>query len=600
MRLPHTLPFREFRLAAAWAAAGLFWGCPDFAVAQRAAVEAPHGMVTSVHFAASEAGVSILKKGGNAVDAAVATGMALAVVYPYAGNLGGGGFMMVHLADGQNVAIDYREAAPAAGSHDMYLGPGGKPIRGLGSSTFGWRASGVPGTVSGFALAFRKYGSGRVTWEEVIEPARRLAADGQIVTQATAQEFRALHRDEHLGAFPESRRIFLRSGLFWKPGELFRQPELAATLARIQTDGPAEFYTGATARMIAEAMARNGGTITLEDLKAYHAVERVPLEATYRGYRIVTMPPPSSGGVALLQMLGMLEPFDISVMGPGSAAKEHLFIEVMRRAFRDRAEYLGDPDFVPVPVKGLLDPAYLAGLMKNYRPDRATPSASLPPGHPDGWQAIAALDRKEPAHRESHETTQFTVVDAAGNAVSNTYTLNGAFGSGVTIPGAGFLMNNEMDDFTSVPGAPNMFGLIQGEANSIAPGKRPLSSMTPTLVFKGGRLFAATGSPGGPAIINTVLEILTNLIDHGMPAMQAVEAPRFHHQWMPDVVTFEIYGISPDTQKILDGMGHPIAPRLKSEGGYQGDGETIVVDSARGLLLGAADPRKMDARAVGY
>jgi len=564
-------------------------------------VRAEHGLVASAHFLASEAGVEILRQGGNAVDAAVATGLALEVVYPYAGNLGGGGFMLIHLASGRDVAIDYRETAPAAASRNMYVGPKGQLLaRGPGSSTSGWRASGVPGTVAGLALALERYGSGRISWAAAVEPARRLAADGHIVTQATAQLFRTQHHDLHLGAFAESKRIYLNGGKYWRAGELWVQPDLAATLTRLQREGPREFYEGETARRIAAAMSRNGGTIALADLKAYRAVERAPLRGHYRGYDIVTMPPPSSGGIALLQMFAMIEPFDVAKLGYNSAAKYHLHLEVMRRAFRDRAEYLGDPDFVKVPVAGLLDPAYLASRMRNYDPQRATPSADVPTGHPAGWEAIAALDRAAPTPGESRETTQFTVVDRDGNAVSDTYTLNGGFGSGVTIPGTGVLMNNEMDDFAAQPGTPNMFGLIQGEANAIAPGKRPLSSMTPTFVLRAGHLYLATGSPGGPTIINTVFEIITNVLDHGLPVMQAVEAPRYHHQWMPDVATFERYGLSPDTARVLEGMGHRIAQHSNFEGDYQGDGETIEIEPATGLRLGASDPRRGDARSVGY
>jgi gamma-glutamyltranspeptidase/glutathione hydrolase len=570
--------------------------CP-VARAQRLAVEAEHGLVTSAHELASQAGVEMLKKGGNAVDAAVATGLALEVVYPFAGNLGGGGFMMIHLADGRDVAVDYRETAPVAASRDMYLGPDGNLMKGPGSSTFGWRASGVPGSVAGFALALEKYGSGKLTWADVCEPARRLAADGHVVSPATTA---GLKRATNLAAFADSKKIYQNGGAFWNAGDLWRQPELAATFARLQKDGPREFYEGETAQRIAAAMAANRGTIALADLKDYRAVVRAPLRGAYRGYDIVTMPPPSSGGIALLQMFAMLEPFDVRAMGSNSAAKYHLFHEVMRRAFRDRAEYLGDPDFVPVPTAGLLDRAYVAGLMKNYDPQKATVSAGLAPGKPAGWEAIAALDKNAHAHAESRETTHFSVVDAAGNAVSNTYTLNGGFGSGVTIPGTGILMNNEMDDFAAKPGTPNMFGLVQGEANTIAPGRRPLSSMVPTFVLKDGKLLLVTGSPGGPTIISTVLEIIANMIDHEMSVMQAVEAPRFHHQWMPDTMTYERNGLSIDTLNLLEAMGHQITRHQNFEGSYQGDGETIMIDPKTHLILGAADPRRPDAKAVGY
>jgi gamma-glutamyltranspeptidase/glutathione hydrolase len=583
------------RLTTWLASAALVFASSPLAHAQRTAVEAEHAIVTSAHVLASEAGVEILKKGGNAVDAGAAVGLALTVVFPFAGNIGGGGFMMIHLADGRDVAIDYRETAPAKSGRDMYVGPDGNVIKpGPGSSTVGWSASGIPGSVAGFALAQQKYGSGKVTWADICEPARRLAADGFIVSQATAAGLKAAAK--LLGQFPESKRIYLADGAFHKTGVLWRQPDLAATFARLQKHGPREFYEGETARLIADAMAKNGGNITLADLKGYTAVDRTPLRGNYRGYEIVTMPPPSSGGIALLQMLGMLEPFDVAQLGANSAAKYHLFIEVMRRAFRDRAEFLGDPDFVNVPTAGLLDRAYLAGLMKNFDPAKATPSDGLAPGKPAGWKPLSAHGSRLNA-AESTETTHYSIVDAAGNAVSNTYTLNGGFGSGVTIPGTGILMNNEMDDFTSKIGVKNMFGLLQGPANAIAPGKRPLSSMTPTFVLKDGALVLVTGSPGGPTIINTVLEIITNVLDHNMPVMQAVEFPRFHHQWQPADISYDRFGMSPDTTAILTAKGHKLNERPNVVGG---DGETIMIDPVTKLLLGAADPRKADAKAVGY
>ncbi len=558
--------------------------------AQRAAVEARHGLVASAHELASKAGVEILKKGGNAVDAAVATGFALAVVYPQAGNLGGGGFMLIHIADpggngpGRNVVIDYRETAPVSATAEMYLGADGNVLSGPGSSTVGWRASGVPGTVAGFAMALEKYGSGKLTWAELCEPARRMAEEGHHISQGSAAALRGSAR--LLGRFDESKRIYLNGGERWKAGDLWKQPDLAETFTRLQKHGAREFYTGETARRIADAMTQNGGTISLADLENYRPVEREPLRGGYRGHEIVTMPPPSSGGIALLQMFSMLEPFDLKAIGQDSAAKYHLFAEVMRRAFRDRAEFLGDPDYVAVPVSGMLDRQYIAGLMRNFDSNKATVSEGLEPGRPAG--------------AESPETTHFSVVDAAGNAVANTYTLNGNFGSGVTIPGTGILMNNEMDDFTAKVGVRNMFGLLQGPANAIAPGKRPLSSMTPTMVFKDGKLFLVTGSPGGPTIINTVLQVISNVIDFGMPVTQAVEAPRVHHQWMPDQLTYERYGMSADTVALLKARGHTLKERASYEGGYQGDAETILIDPETGLRRGAADPRKPDSRAVGY
>jgi len=580
--------------------------------AQRAPVEAEHGMVTSVHELASLAGLEMLQRGGNAIDAAVATGLALTVVHPFAGNIGGGGFMLIRLADGRSVALDYRESAPAASSRDMYVGPDGNVLSGPASSTVGWRASGVPGSVAGFALALEKYGSGKLSWADVCEPARRLAADGHRVTPIAA----ALHRTHAklLTPFDESKKIFLNGGAFWKPGDLWKQPDLAATFARLQKNGPREFYEGTTARLIAEAMKKNGGLITLADLQAYHVAERTPLRGTYRGYDIITMPPPSSGGIALLQMLAMLEPNNVGALGAQSAAKYHLFTEVMRRAFRDRAEYLGDPDFVKIPVAELLDRTYLKKRMADFSPTHATPSekiepglgsiklTSLPPGspglsHSQRSTLPAPLARLAP---ESTETTHFSIVDAAGNAVANTYTLNGGYGSGVTIPGTGILMNNEMDDFTAKVGVKNMFGLLQGPANAIVPGKRPLSSMTPTIVLKDKKLFFVTGSPGGPTIINTVLQIVSNVIDFGMSVTQAVESPRIHHQWMPDSLSYERNGLSTDTAHILKSLGHSFKERASYEGAYQGDAETVMVDPQTHLRLGASDLRRGDSKAVGY
>ena len=540
-------------------------------------------MVASSHVLASEIGAEVLAQGGNAVDAAVATGLALAVVYPQAGNLGGGGFMLVHLAEGRQVVIDYRETAPRAATADMYLDEDGDVRRGAGSSTLGWRASGVPGTVAGLAYAFDNYGSGRVSWSTLVEPARRLAAEGHVVSSATAAHLRAHAR--LLGLEPETRRIFLDDGKFRQAGDRWLQPELASTLERVQREGAAGFYHGETARLIATAMEKNGGTLTAADLAEYRVRERVPLRGSYRGYDIVTMPPPSSGGIALLQMLAMLEPHNVRALGAVSADRYHLFTEVMRRAFRVRAEFLGDPDFVSVPVQALLSPAYPARLMQDFDPARATPSDQI--GAPT------------PVLAEALETTHFSIVDAAGNAVANTYTLNGNYGSGVTVPGTGVLMNNEMDDFTSKVGVRNMFGLLQGEANAIAPGKRPLSSMTPTLVFKDGQLLLATGSPGGPTIINTVLQVLTHVIDLEMPLKDAVAAPRIHHQWMPDALTYEQNGLPDDIAAELRSRGHTVKARESYEGATQGAANSVGIDPITGRRIGVGDPRRGDSGAVG-
>jgi gamma-glutamyltranspeptidase / glutathione hydrolase len=570
--------------------------------AQRAPIEAEHGLVTSASVLASRAGVDILKRGGNAIDAAVATAFALAVTYPRAGNLGGGGFAVLRLSDGRATSIDFRETAPSGATHDLFLDAQGNVIP--GKSTTGYAASGVPGTVAGLALAEQKYGSGRFAWADLIEPARRLAADGIEVTPALARDLKA--SAELLGEFPESRRIYLRSGHLFRAGDHLRQPDLAATLRRLQRRGPREFYTGLTARLIADAMATHGGDITAADLAGYRAVERSPLRGNYRGYEVLTMPPPSSGGIALLQMLGMLEPHDVAALGLNSAAKIHLFAEVMRRAFQDRAQFLGDPDFVQVPVAQLLDHDYLAHRMADFDLARATSNAMLPRGDPDASRNSSPSSSVSAARHESTETTQFSVIDSAGNAVSITYTLNGLWGSGVTVPKAGLLLNNEMDDFAAKAGTPNAYGLVQGEANAIAPGKRPLSSMTPTIVLKDGKPFLVTGSPGGPTIINTVLLVITNIIDHGLSVTQAVDAPRFHHQWEPDAITHEPFFTSPDSVGILKGEGYTLSVRTVYPNSPEasalswGDAESILIDPVTGRRLGANDWRSPDSAAVGW
>ncbi|BET67880.1 gamma-glutamyltransferase [Opitutales bacterium ASA1] len=580
----------------------VFAGSTETCLAQRLPAEARHGMVASASATASEIGVDVMRRGGNAIDAAVATGFALAVTYPRAGNIGGGGFMVVRMADGRTAAIDFREVAPSRATSDMYLDANGEVV--AGRSTVGRLAVGVPGTVAGLALALERYGSGRLSWRELVEPARRLAAEGFPVTPALARDLRASAK--LLSEFEYSHRIFLRGGNPYEAGERFVQAELGRTLGRIAEDGPREFYEGETAAMLAADMARHGGLITLDDLRAYRPVERDVLRGAYRGYEISTMPPPSSGGIALLQMLGMIEPFDVASMGHDSAAKLHLLAEVMRRAFRDRAEFPGDPDFVSVPVEGLLARDYLRDRMADFDPARAATSVGFPAGDPVArGTSAAAYPRSGHAH-ESSETTHFSIVDAEGNAVACTYTLNGLFGSGVTAEGTGILLNNEMDDFTAKVGVPNLFGLIQGEANAIAPGKRPLSSMTPTIVAKDDRVYLVTGSPGGPTIINTVLQVISNVIDHGMSITQAVDAPRMHHQWMPDVINHEPFLTSRDSAELLRARGHVLAPRKlypndpEAAARYWGDAESILVDAATGLRLGANDLRSPDSATAGY
>lgn len=539
-------------------------------------VRAAHGMVASSDAIASQVGVEILQRGGNAVDAAVAVALALAVTWPSAGNLGGGGFMMIRRPNGGMACIDYRETAPAGASRNMYLDAAGNLVP--DASTVGYRASGVPGTIAGLDLALRKYGT--MKWRDVVEPAWRLASTGFTVSEALAKHLSDAR--DLLATFPESRRIFLRDGNFYHAGETFRQPELAGTLERLRENGPREFYQGRTAQLIAGAMKANNGLIGPKDLSDYRAVEREPLHGTYRGYEIVTMPPPSSGGAVLIEMLNMLEHYDLASMGAQSPARYHVMIEAMRRAFADRAEFFGDPDFVKIPVAQLISKKYADQVRRTIDEYRATPSAQIGHGRPSG--------------AESLETTHYTVVDGHGGAVSNTYTLNGSFGSGVTVPGAGFLLNNEMDDFAAKPGSPNMFGLIQGEANAVAPGKRPLSSVTPTFVQKDGRLVLAIGSPGGPTIINVVLEVIINTIDYGMNIQQAINAPRVHHQWLPDRISYEPNGLS---QKVIDEL-RDRGYTFQNKPGNIGDAEGVMIEPATGMLLGASDPRNPNARAAGY
>ncbi len=519
----------------------------------REPVRARHAMVVAQEPLAADVGAAVLKKDGNAVDAAVAVAFALAVTHPSAGNIGGGGFLLARFADGRATFIDFREMAPLAASRDMYVGPGGKLTQ---DSLIGWRAAAVPGTVRGLEVAHRKYGS--LPWAELVEPAIRLAAEGVTLSYAEARSVCGARA--RLGRFEESKRIFLNGGECYEPGEKLRQPDLARTLERIAKHGAADFYEGETARILAEEMRRSGGLITLEDLRDYRAVERQPLRGAYRGYTILTAPPPSSGGIGILQMLGMLEETGYEKQGAGAAASLHWIAEVMRRSFADRAEFLGDADFARLPVRGLLDPGYLASRRASIRVDRVTPSSEIGAGRPA---------------REPEDTTHFNVIDARGNAVALTYTINNSYGSAVTAPRLGFLLNNEMDDFAAQPGKPNMFGLIQGEANAIAPRKRPLSAMTPTIVEKDGRLVMALGAPGGPRIISGVLQVLLHVIDFGMDIQQAVDQPRIHHQWMPDRLYHEP-GLSPDTLELLRQRGHELAPIYAV-----GSVEAILVEEPR-------------------
>jgi gamma-glutamyltranspeptidase/glutathione hydrolase len=540
--------------------------------------------VTSVHELASRAGLEMLRSGGNAIDAAVATGFALAVVHPQAGNIGGGGFMLFRTADGKSHFIDFREKAPAAATANMYLDAQGNVVK--DSSQVGYKAIGVPGSVAGLIYAQKQYG--KLSIEKVVAPAIKLARDGFPLAYEDTQD---LKKDAYLAQFPESKRIFLRDGNFYQPGEIFKQPELARTLERLAED-PDDFYHGAMARELAAAIHKGGGLVTVEDLAAYEVKEREPVRGSYRGYDIISAPPPSSGGVALVEILNILEGFDLAKLGNRSGDAIHLEAEAFRRAFYDRAEFMGDPDFAKVPVAQLIDKKYAAAWRDSIDPNHASLSQTLkrPP-------RFNELEREAQLHstaiREPENTTHYSVVDTEGNAVSVTTTLNDTFGARVTAEGLGFLLNDEMDDFTSKPGTPNGYGLIQGPANTIGPGKRPLSAMTPTIVLKDDKLFLVLGSPGGPTIITTVANVLIGVVDFSLDIEEAVNAPRFHHQWLPDQILVEDR-LSPDTMNILRSKGHKLTVRH-----FWGDGECIMVDPKTGERLAGADGRN-NGKAVGY
>jgi gamma-glutamyltranspeptidase / glutathione hydrolase len=544
-------------------------------------VRAAHAMVVSVHHLATDAGVQVLRQGGNAVDAAVAVGFALAVVHPIAGNIGGGGFMLIHEHSGKDIFIDYREKAPLAASANMYLDPRGNVIP--NASIVGYRAIGVPGSVAGLVYAEKHYG--KLTLRQVMAPAIRLAADGFVLSDEEADE---LH-DSILTGFPASKHIFQRDGNFYKPGEIFRQPELAETLRHIASDA-GDFYKGAMARQIAAAVQKGGGLITAEDMARYTVKERQPIIGTYRGYSVVSAPPPSSGGVALIEMLNMLEGFKLAPLGDRTAPEMHLIVEAFRRAYMDRSNYLGDPDYVKIPVEQLISKKYAAAWRESILPEKASSSATLQ--RPAGF--VPAPPTMAEVRQEPVDTTHYSIVDAEGDAVAVTTTLNGGYGSGVTVPGLGFLLNDEMDDFASKQGVPNMFGLIQGPANAIAPGKRPLSSMTPTIVLKDGKVAMVLGSPGGGRIITTVANIFLSVADEGLNIQQAVDAPRFHHQYLPDVLYLEP-GFSPSTVDGLRADGY----KLKV-GRHWSDGECIAVDPKTGALEGGQDHRQHYGEAAGY
>lgn len=523
--------------------------------------EAKNGMVVTSEPIATQIGVKILKQGGNAIDAAVAVGFALAVTYPRAGNLGGGGFMLIYSAKtGQVVAIDYRETAPALAHRDMFLNQAGEVDNQL--SRFSYLAAGVPGTVAGFALALEKYGS--LSLAEVLAPAIQLAEQGFVVSPKLSREFK------NLSPTPT---IFLKpDGSFYEAGEILIQNDLAKTLKSLSKHGVKEFYQGEIAELIVKEMQTHGGLISKTDLANYKAVIRKPIHGSYQGYDIYSMSPPSSGGIHIVQILNMLENDNLAASGHNSAATIHIMTEAMKRAYADRSKYLGDPDFVTIPVEGLTSKSYAAQLRAKFNLSQATPSQEILPGTPPTY--------------ESNETTHYSIVDKAGNAVSNTYTLNFSYGSRKVVQGAGFLFNNEMDDFSAKTGIPNAYGLIGGTANAIEPNKRMLSSMSPTIVLKNGKVFLVTGSPGGSRIITTTLQVILNVIEHQMNIQTAVNAVRVHHQWLPDELRIET-GLNLDTIHLLQARGHRIVRKNP-----MGAASSILIDNKKQLYYGAADPRR--------
>ncbi len=523
-------------------------------------VRAKNGMVVTSDKIATEVGVRILRKGGNAVDAAVAVGFALAVTYPYAGNLGGGGFMVIHTSSGKDITIDFREKAPLSASRNMYLDKEGNVIPEM--SRFGWSSAGVPGTVAGLIMALEKYGTMKL--KDVIEPAIELAENGFPVTYKFAESVNAYNAD--FNKFESSKKIFTRGGEFIKENELFVQKDLAHTLRLIQEEGAEGFYEGEVARLISEQSKEYGGFISLNDLKDYKPVEREPVKGNFRGYEIVSMPPPASGGVCIIEALNIIENYNISKEEWGSSKYIKILADALKYVYYDRAKYLGDPDFVKMPLERLLSKEF-------------------------GREIYRKIEEKQFPHEtfkneyESNETTHYSVADSKGNAVSTTYTINSAFGSKVVVEGAGFLMNNEMDDFSAKPGVPNQFQLIGSEANSIQPGKRMLSSMSPVIVLKEGKPYLITGSPGGSTIITSVLQVILNVLEFGMNVRDAVEMPRIHHQYLPDMIDYERFGMTMDVKNNLVKDGEKIGEIKKL-----GIVESILIDN-EGIFWGAADPR---------
>lgn len=536
---------------------------------------ANHGMVATSHTLATEVALKVLEDGGNAVDAAVTAGFALAVTQPRSGNIGGGGFMLVSKGDGSEPeAIDYREKAPSGATETMYQDESGEVVQ--NRSRFTHLAAGVPGTVAGFAMALERHGT--LPLKQALAPAIKLAREGFIVPQRFSEGLE--QAKERLQRWPATLETFYKEdGSTWQAGERFRQPELADTLQRIADKGVKGFYEGETAQLIVDEMEKHGGLITQQDLEEYQPVVRNPVHGNYRGYDIYSMSPPSSGGTHIVQILNILEGYPIQEYGHNSAETIHYMAEAMKLAYADRSEYLGDTDYVDVPLKGLTSKSYAEELRQGIKPDEARPAGEIRYGQPPGY--------------ESPETTHFSVVDKWGNAVSNTYTINFSYGSGITVQGAGFLLNNEMDDFSAKPGVPNAYGLIGGEANKVEPGKRMLSSMSPTIVRKDDRNFLVTGSPGGSRIITTTLQVIMNVIDHGMNIQTAVSAPRIHHQWLPDEIRVE-QGISPDTVRLLESRGHKVVSKSA-----MGAIQSIMIGED-GTLYGGADPRRSTSSAMGY
>jgi len=536
-------------------------------------VEGTNGMVVTSHFLATQSAQDVLKGGGNAIDAAVTAAFSLAVTQPRSGNIGGGGFMLIS-SEKKNevVAIDYREKAPGKATVDMFLDKDGNADKVV--SRFSHLAAGVPGSVAGLAMALEQYGT--ISLKEAMAPAIKLAEEGFIVTPRFSNGLKK--REKRLKKWDSSKKIFYKpDGSYYEPGDLFIQKDLAATLKRISQNGIKEFYEGKTAELLVAEMAKHGGLITMDDMKNYSPKLRTPVHGNYRGYDIYSMSPPSSGGTHVVQILNILEGYPISEYGHNSAKTIHLMAEAMKRAYADRSLYLGDEDFVKIPLKGLTSKKYAASLREEIDIDKATPSSTIAPGKPLPY--------------ESNETTHFSIVDKFGNAVSNTYTINFSYGSGIVVEGAGFLLNNEMDDFSAKPGVPNAYGLLGGEANKVEPNKRMLSSMSPTIVKKGDKNFLITGSPGGSRIITTTLQVIMNVIDHGLNIQSAVAAPRIHHQWMPDQLRVE-EGLSPDTVKKLQEMGHEV--KTKSA---MGAIQSIMISD--GVMYGGADPRRSTGLAAG-